>query len=77
MIRDSAPPTAQQVLLDAPSVSLKRQLEAVQREIRMRRRKYPAMVACRRITAKKAQDEIAAMEAVEQTLISLIERPDR
>lgn len=51
-----------------PSVSLSRQVEAVERECRMRRQVYPRRVADGRMTAKQADTETAVMEAVLATL---------
>jgi hypothetical protein len=71
----NAPAPVQQAaarLLDAPSVSLQRQLEAIRREIKLRRQVYPQRIATRRMSAKKAADEIAVMQAIEQTLLDLI-----
>jgi hypothetical protein len=56
----------------APSVSLERQLEAVRREIKLRGRVYVTRVATRRMSAKRAAEEIAVMQAVEQTLVTWI-----
>jgi hypothetical protein len=53
-------------------VSLKRQIQAVEREIRLRKQLYPQRVAVRRMSAKKAAEELAAMEAVAATLRDLI-----
>lgn len=61
------------LLLDAPSVSLERQLEAVRREIRIRKRVYVTRIATRRMSAKRAAEEIACMEAVAETLVALLE----
>jgi len=52
----------------APSVSLARQIEAVEREVAMRRRVYPRRVADGRMTQRQADTETAAMEAVLATL---------
>lgn len=58
---------------DAPQqVSLRRQLECVLREIGMRERNYPRWVAEGRLPQAKADDELAAMRAVAETLRSLI-----
>jgi hypothetical protein len=67
------PPDRQdRLLLDAPSVSLQRQLEAIRREIKLRRQVYPTRIATRRMSARKAAEEIAVMQAIEQTLLDLI-----
>jgi hypothetical protein len=60
-------------LIDAPSVSLERQLAAVRREIRIHRQVYPIRVATGCMSARRAAYEIAAMEAVATTLVDLIE----
>lgn len=52
-------------------VSLKRQLECVEREIRYRRHVYPKLVSRGRFSQAKADDEIAVMEAVAETLRDL------
>lgn len=49
-------------------VPIAAQVECVRREIAMRRRVYPRWVEQQRMTQKKADDEIAAMEAVLATL---------
>lgn len=52
-------------------VSLRRQLECVLREIGMRERVYPRRVAEGRMPQAKADDEIAVMRAVADTLRDL------
>lgn len=49
-------------------IPLEKQIEAVAREILMRRRVYPRWVAAKKMTQEKADYEIAAMEAVLVTL---------
>jgi hypothetical protein len=66
------PDNQQDLLLDAPSVSLQRQLEAIRREIKLRRQVYPQRIATRRMSARKAAEEIAVMQAIEATLLDLI-----
>ena len=56
----------------ARSVSLERQLEGAERELRLRRQVYPNRVAQRRMTQAKADEEIAVMEAIGATLRELI-----
>lgn len=51
-----------------PAVSLARQIEAVEREIRLRRQVFPRRVANGTMTQRLAETEIAAMEAVLATL---------
>lgn len=56
-------------LFEAPaSVSIARQIEAVERECRMRRQVYPRRVADGRMTQRQAETETAVMEAVLATL---------
>jgi hypothetical protein len=52
-------------------VSLKRQIECVDRELGYRRHVYPKLVARGRFSQAKADDEIAVMEAVAATLRNL------
>jgi hypothetical protein len=54
-------------------ISLQRQLQAVRREIRLRQQAYPRLIAVHRMSPKRANEELAAMRAVEQTLLELIE----
>jgi hypothetical protein len=57
---------------DAPrDVSLSRQVECVGREIRLRERTYPRWVAAGRMSQARADDELAAMRAVLDTLSRL------
>ena len=60
------------------TVSLPEQIKCVEREIAMRRRVYPRWVADKRMTQAKADHELAAMEAVLETLKAAlaIERPE-
>lgn len=55
----------------APAVSLVRQIEAVERELSMRRRVYPRRVADGKMTPRQAETETAVMEAVLATLQGL------
>jgi hypothetical protein len=57
----------------AVSVSLERQIEAVRREIKLRRQVYPNRVFQKRMSQLKADEEIAVMQAVEATLMRLME----
>lgn len=50
------------------TVSIERQIECVERELRMRRDVYARRVADGRMKQRKADDEIEAMEAVLVTL---------
>lgn len=49
-------------------ITIEDQIKAVEREIGMRRRVYPNWVASKRMSQEKADKEIAAMEAVLETL---------
>jgi hypothetical protein len=72
--RNSAIPSVPQerLLLDAPSVGLEVQLAAVERELKIRKQIYRQRVAVRRMSARKAAHELAAMAAVAETLRALI-----
>lgn len=52
----------------APQVSLDRQIQAVEREIKQREYVYPRRVAAQKMTQKKADEEIGFMRAVLATL---------
>ena len=52
--------------------SLERQIECVDREVKLRRRSYPGRVETHRMTKAKAAEEIAVMEAVGETLRRLL-----
>lgn len=54
-----------------PIVSLSDQWKCAKRELRMRRQVYPRWVAAKRLNEFKAEEEIAAMEAIVQTLEEL------
>lgn len=56
----------------APAVPLKEQANAARREVAMRRRVYPRWVAAKKMPQAKADAEIAAMEAIVETLVALI-----
>lgn len=56
------------------TVPIAAQMECVRRELAMRRRVYPRWVQQERMTQKKADDELAAMEAVLATLQQIEER---
>lgn len=49
-------------------ITIEDQIKAVEREIGMRRRVYPNWVASKRMSQEKADKEIAATEAVLETL---------
>jgi hypothetical protein len=55
------------------SVSLARQLAAAARELRRRWQIYPRQVATHRMSQRKADEEIAAMAAIVETLRRLVE----
>lgn len=50
------------------TVTIEEQLAVVRREIAMRKSAYPKWIASKRMTQQKADDEIAAMQAVHDTL---------
>lgn len=52
------------------SVGLDRQIECVEREIRMRERVYPRWVETGRMKQEKANEELEAMRAVRETLVA-------
>lgn len=54
-------------------ITLYEQIQAVERELAMRRKVYPRRVADRKMTQAKADREIAAMEAIHTTLTALNE----
>jgi hypothetical protein len=63
-----------QLFEDAPvAVSLKRQQQCAEREVRLRRQAYPNRIATKRMSAAKAAEEVTAMEASAETLRGLIE----
>lgn len=51
-----------------------RQIASVEREIALRERVYPRFVESKRITQKLADEEIAAMRAVLETLREIEDR---
>lgn len=53
------------------SVSIEDQIEAAKRELNLRRRVYPRWIFEGKMTQKKMDHEIAAMEAIVATLESL------
>lgn len=53
------------------AITIERQIAAVRDEIRKRKAFYPKWQAVGKITAEEAADRIAAMEAVERTLVQL------
>lgn len=52
-------------------IRLDKQIAAVKREINMRKGVYPKLVANKRLSQEKADDEIATMQAVLKTLEEL------
>lgn len=50
------------------TVSMTAQIKCVEREIAMRKRTYPSLVRKGKMTQKQADDELAAMIAVLNTL---------
>lgn len=57
-------------------VSLERQVECVKREIRQRMHVYANRVKAGKMTIAKSHEEIACMEAVLRTLMTLKENHD-
>lgn len=53
---------------------LTEQLACIERELTLRRRVYPRWVAEGRMTSAKMHHELAAMEAVRETLTALLAR---
>ena len=53
---------------DEMKISIADQIKCVERELAMRRRVYPNWVASKKMTQEKADHEIAAMEAVFDTV---------
>ena len=60
-------------MCEAATVTYEAQLQCAERELAMRRRVYPRWVADNKMTAAKADSEIAAMAAVCETLRRLAE----
>ena len=52
----------------ARTVTLARMLQAAEREVAMRRKAYPNMVAKKRMTAEEAAEEINAMQGIVEVL---------
>jgi len=52
-------------------ITIERQIKCVGREIGLRRAVYPRFVATNKISQQTADEELAAMEAVLQTLKTL------
>lgn len=57
-------------------VPIQRQIECVERELKMRLRVYPRRIAEQKMTRTFADEEIAAMQAVLETLRA-VEAPQR
>lgn len=57
-------------------MTIEEQIKSVTREIAMRRRVYPGLVARGKMTGKEADHEIDAMEAVLVTLTKVKEMAD-
>lgn len=62
--------------MNATPASLTRQIACVRREIALRKVAYPRWVAQERMKQTAADDEIAAMEAVLDTLNYIANLPD-
>ncbi len=58
------------------SIDINEQIKSVRREIKMREAAYPRWVAQDRLTQDKADHELAAMRAVEKTLMRVIEQDE-
>jgi hypothetical protein len=54
--------------VNAPVITIEQQIAAVVRELRLRRQMYPLWIQGGRLTQQKADYEIAAMEAVLETV---------
>lgn len=50
------------------TVTLPRMIQAAEREVTMRRKAYPHMVAKKRMTAEEAAEEINAMQGIVEVL---------
>lgn len=59
---------ARGVLVSAPPVSLTDQIKDVEREIALREKLYPGWVSQKRLTAARADHQLACMRAVLRTL---------
>lgn len=57
------------------AVGLDKQLACAKRELALRKRVYPNWVGAKRMTQFRAEDEIAAMAAIVETLEQLQRRP--
>lgn len=57
---------------EAEAVPLEVQLTCAKRELALRKRVYPAWINAKRMNQFKAQEEIAAMAAIVQTLEDLV-----
>lgn len=58
----------------AVAVSLDRQIECVEREIRLRGRVYPRWIKAGKLNADAAQEEMESMHAVLETLLQVRRR---
>jgi hypothetical protein len=56
-----------------PGITLERQIRCAQRELRLRRQVYPQLVQDQRLPQKTADQEIACMAAIVETLKALAE----
>src|ERR1041384_6141707 len=59
-------------LMELSAIQLEQQLQCVQREVQMRRRVYPKLVATGRLTQAQADRELHTMQAVAETLARLL-----
>jgi hypothetical protein len=55
-----------------PDISLEAQLKEAKREIALRHKCYPAWITAKRLNQFKAEDQLAAMEAIIRTLERVI-----
>ncbi len=53
------------------AISIQRQIECIERELKMRRRVFPRLVNSGKMTESGAEDEILTMEAVKESLSKL------
>ncbi len=76
---DRAEPGGEAVsdLFDARAVTLRAQLDAAKREVRLRDRVYPRLVETGKMTRTKARDEADAMRAIVSTLEALLSKEGR
>lgn len=59
-------------MAEAPIVTIEQQIASVRRELALRQRVYPKWVAAGRMKQGAADQEIAAMQAVHDTLAKVV-----